>query len=237
MNVYIYIHICCINNWKSVFLNLYHAIQQSGLYDIINGIKCNILSTNTNDIVFFTELNDSKIEILGIHKDLQAYETPTINLLYEHALREDFYVLYIHTKGVKHNNTNIHVNDWVTYLTYFNIQKYDTCIQSLQEYDTVGVNLHVAKNNEEPETHYSGNFWWSKSEYIKTLQPCVYTKYISPEVWLTKTNSGKYLSLWNSNVNHYAQRYEEHKYRTGNDMKNTIIVQAKKHKNKYRWLL
>lgn len=209
MNIYIYIHICCINNWKSIFSKLYYTIKQSGLYDIIKGIKCNILSSDPHNILFFTELNDSKLEILGIDNNLNAYETPTINLLYEHALREDFYVLYIHTKGVKHNDTNINVTDWVNYLTYFNIQKYDTCIQSLTEYDTVGVNLHIGKD----DTHYSGNFWWAKSDYIKKLNPCVYNNYVSPEFWLTEKNIGKYLSLWNSNVNHYRQRYEEHKYR------------------------
>ena len=138
------------------------------------------------------------------------YETPTINLLYQHSLQEDldFNVLYLHTKGVKHNNNNVNVNDWIDYLTYFNITKYETCINYLQEYDAVGVNLQ----NGNVETHYSGNFWWTKSQYIKKLTKCEYKNYNSPEFWLTEKNTGKYLSLWNSNINHYSQRYEEHNY-------------------------
>jgi hypothetical protein len=209
MNVYVYIHICCINNWKNAFTKLYSNIKNSGLYDVIKGIKCNILTKNNDDASFFYNLNDSKIEILGIHNDLNLYETPTINLLHEHALHEDFYVLYIHTKGVKHNDGNINVIDWINYLTYFNIQKYDTCIKHLLEYDTVGVNLNI----HDICTHYSGNFWWSKSEYIKKLDKCIYINYNSPEFWLTEKKIGKYLSLWNSNVNnHYDERYEEHNY-------------------------
>lgn len=203
MNIYIYIHICCINNWEKVFTKLYFNIKNSGLYNIIKGIKCNILSKNNNDILFFKDLNDSKIEILGLHNNIDLYETPTINLLHE-----DFYVLYIHTKGIKHNDTNINVTDWINFLIYFNIQKYETCIKSLLDYDTVGVNLHISDKN----THYSGNFWWSKSEYIKKLEKCIYKQYISPELWLTENNLGKYLSLWDSRVDHYIQRYEEHNY-------------------------
>jgi len=210
MNIYIYIHICCINNWKNIFSKLYLNIKDSGLYNIIKGIKCNILSKNNLDLLFFKDLNDSKIEILGINNKMNLYETPTLNLLYEHALKEDFYVLYIHTKGVKHNDLNINVTDWINYLIYFNIKKYDICIKSLLEYDTVGVNLHLG--NKKTPSHYSGNFWWSKSEYIKKLEKCIYKKYTSTEVWITEKEIGKYLSLWNSNINHYDMRYEEHNY-------------------------
>jgi len=209
MNIYIYIHVCCINNWKDIFMKLYSTIQTSGLYDIITRIKCNLLSINNLDVLFFNDLNDSKIQILGIDNNLDLYETPTINLLHEHALHEDFYVLYIHTKGVKHNDMNIYINDWVTYLTYFNIEKHANCLQSLVENDTVGVNLHIGETN----THYSGNFWWSKSEYIRKLDKCVYNQYISTELWLTEKNIGNYVSLWNSEINHYNQRYEEHNYK------------------------
>ena len=207
MVVYIYIHVCCINNWKDVFLKLYSEIKTSGLYDKIKCIKCNILTRNSNDALFFANLD--KIEIIGMHNNLDLYETPTINLLYEHALREDFYVLYMHTKGIKSNGSNQNITDWVNYLTYFNVKKHDVCIKSLSEYDAVGVNLHNGKTY---PVHYSGNFWWSKSEYIRKVGICVYRHYNSPEFWLTEQNTGKYLSLWNSNINHYETPYKEDKY-------------------------
>lgn len=210
MKIYIYIHVCCINNWKQVFTELHSNIHKSGLYKIITSIKCNILSTDDHDMLFFNNLHDSKIEILGIHNDLSVYETPTINMLYDHSWKEEFYVLYLHTKGVRHNNTNINVIDWINFLMYFNIKRYETCVKNLLEYDTVGVNLHIA--DETAPTHYSGNFWWSKSEYIRKLGKCVYTHYTSPEMWITEKDIGKNLCLWKSNVNHYNERYEEDIY-------------------------
>lgn len=206
--IYIYLHICCINNWKEIVANLYNTIKETGLLDKVAAIKCNVLTKDPTDVDYFKKWD--KIEIIGIQDDLELYETPTINLLHEHALKEDFYVLYLHTKGVKHNGGLIYVIDWVNYLIHFNIRKHETCIASLSEYDTVGVNLHRGHGN----THYSGNFWWSTSKYIRTLAKCVYSDYISPELWLTVENKGSYLSLWDSNTNHYAERYEAHQYCT-----------------------
>ena len=199
---YVYIHVCCINNWKQVFTMLLNKIKTTGLYDNIREIRCGILGKY--DIAFF---NDPKINIIYNSSDMTLYETPTINLLHQHSLEEDFNVLYIHTKGVKTNGENANVNDWTNYLCYFNIGHHATNVRLLHEYDCVGVNLQG-----DSPFHYSGNYWWSKSQYIRNLEKCVYTQYCSPEFWLTEKKLGTYVSLWNSNVNHYHQSYSEDNY-------------------------
>lgn len=42
MNNYIYIHVCCINNWTDIFNNILYDIKNSELYHKIKKIKCNI---------------------------------------------------------------------------------------------------------------------------------------------------------------------------------------------------
>ncbi len=206
MNTYIYFHVCCLSNWQDIFKQLIADIKDSGLYYKINEIRCNVLTTNYQYIHWLSEY-DSKIKIIGASDNLSLFETPTINLLYEHSQTEDFNVLYIHTKGIRHTN-NPCITDWVKYLTYFNIYRHDICIDEIANYDVVGVNLQ-----DEPVLHFSGNFWWSKSQYIRTLGPCNYIHYNSPEFWITEQKKGKYLSLWLSNTDHYHSRYEENKYK------------------------
>jgi hypothetical protein len=181
-----------------------HDIKQSGLYHKVHEIRCNVLSETYDDFCVF---NIDKIKVIGVSSNLGLYETSTLKLLHEHSFIEDFNVLYLHTKGIRHNNTNINVTDWTKYLSYFNIYKHDVCISELSNYDAVGVNLE-----DTPNLHYSGNFWWSKSTYIKKLDLPVQTEYNSPEFWLTKSKISNYLSLWNSNINHYDQRYTEDNY-------------------------
>jgi hypothetical protein len=52
MNTYIYIHVCCINNWKEIFNKLLFDIKESKLYDKVTKIRCNILTKNNNNLSF-----------------------------------------------------------------------------------------------------------------------------------------------------------------------------------------
>ena len=209
MKVYVYLHVCCINNWKEITTKLFTALRESGLHDAMTRLRCNLLTTNPEDADWFTAWGDEKLELLGINSCLEHYETPTLCRLHEHAQQEDAYFLYLHTKGVKHRGEFPSITDWVEYLTYFMVYRHETCRAALATYDTVGVNLHRSEHT----THYSGNFWWSKSSYLRTLEPCVYVDYWSPEFWITCKNQGNYLSLWDSHINHYVHRYEPRHYR------------------------
>ena len=203
MKTYIYIHICCVNNWIKIVEDLLSQIKSSGLYEKVDKIRCVLLTTNGVPDELF---RDKKIELVGVYSNLNLYEQATLHHLHEAALTEEFNVLYLHSKGVRHNNKNPCIQDWVNVLSYFNIQKHETCIKSLEEYDTVGINL-----SSDPCIHYSGNFWWSKSSYIRTLTKCTYTCYNSPEFWITSI-PGKFLNLWTSGVNHYKERYPSSLY-------------------------
>jgi len=205
MKVVVYLHVCCIHNWEAVLTKLLTDIKTSGLYDKVDKIRCAILTQHgISDTLF----QDPKIELISVQRNLNLYEIATLHPLFDHAQKEDFYVLYLHTKGVRHNNQNPCINDWVDYLAYFNIEQHETCLQGLETHDVVGVNLQ-----HEPCTHYSGNFWWSKASYLRTLQKCVYTCYNSPEFWVTSGN-GKFLNLASSGVNHYNERYPPSVYRS-----------------------
>ena len=84
--IYIYIHICTINNWLDVFTNLIMNIKKSGLYDIIREIRCFCLSTLDK----FPEIfNDKKIIIVKQNPRFELYERFTLNNLYE-KLRDRF---------------------------------------------------------------------------------------------------------------------------------------------------
>jgi hypothetical protein len=201
MKKYIYIHIAFINHWLTVFSLLIEKIKTSGLYDVVDEIRLGILG------ICNLSIEDPKFKIRGSSPDLSLHETFTLNLLHMDSSIEDFEVLYIHTKGVrKPNNSN--VVSWTNYLIYFNIEKWSACCNLLQEYDCVGVNLLA-----EPKPHYSGNFWWSKSSYIRQLQPCKQDTYYSPEYWIGTVSAGKKAALWNSKCRHYLIPYAEELYK------------------------
>lgn len=200
--MYIYIHVCCIGNYLDVFNELIQKIKDSGLYDKVKEIRCCVLGNST--ILFH-----DKIVLRKNSLDLNLYEAFTINTIKEDAQKEEFNVLYLHTKGVTkcYSTQYINIKSWVDYMTYFNIHQHEKCVALLNENDTVGVNINI-----KPELHYSGNFWWSKSSYLNKLGECTIKTYNSPEFWLTEKKIGKYVSLWYSNVNHYMEYYHESNY-------------------------
>lgn len=228
----IYFHICCINNWKEIVMDIFSQIYASGLYDAVDEIRCVMLGPITNLEIMERRipfLKDPKVRVIHISKSLKMREVFTINCIWNDAQNEDFNVLYLHSKGVTHNGTNSNVKDWVQLLLHFNVHRYDECLEQLKTCDTVGINLRRT-----PEIHYSGNFWWSKSSYIKTLNRCIDNSYNAPEFWITDSDKGRFVSLWNSvtivdsrainKFSHYKKKYPAYLYDTKPSMISVITI-------------
>jgi len=202
MKTIIYIHICCINNYKELVLEHLEKIKESGLYDVVDEIRFCVLGQIDETLI------KDKIKLWAYSNDNSLYEKFTINTIRNDCMKEDMNVLYLHTKGVTKPNNKM-VKSWVDYLCYFNIGQYKKCLELLETNDTVGVNL---QDIHWQQLHYSGNFWWSKSQYIKKLGVCPNQHYNDPEFWLTKDRVGKYISLWHSNCPHYSAIYPPENY-------------------------
>jgi len=190
-------------NYEEVVKNTINKIADSDLYIEADSINVCLLKKN-----YSIDLNKySKIKIIYESSNFEEFEYPTLIRLYEHAIAEDGYFLYIHTKGVSDQTNGTCSSDWRNYMEYFTIEKWRTCIKLLEDYDAVGVNY---KN--EPYKHYSGNFWWSKSSYIKTLErPKKTNNRFEYEAWIASGNINP-CSLHNSNINHYHNQYPRSLY-------------------------
>lgn len=202
--IYVYYHVCCIANWRVIMSRMLFKLRNSGLYDSIDEIRITVLGNKYNlaDKLF----KDPKINIRFHSEDTSLYERPGLNQMIEDAQTEEFYALYLHSKGVKneeHCKRQNPVYDWGEYMFYFTIYKYKTCIEELQQgARAVGCNLQERG----APLHYSGNFWWSKSDHIKNLPKIVDTYYNTPE-FLISSIDGVYKSLWHSEVDQYHTLY------------------------------
>jgi hypothetical protein len=220
--IFIYYHVCLINNWEEVTNKIFQEINKSGLIDIIENLFIFILGDITKDncqkIKKITQMNPKYI-IKKFSKEIQLYERFTLNSLLDDCKNKyvNCKILYLHSKGITRPNYP-NVEDWVNYLIYFNVKQHRECINLLDKYDTCSVNLV-----DKPAIHYSGNFWWANSEYIKIINPlrilnnqnfsrAEYIKYyLEPEMWIC-SKIKKAISLHNSNLNHYNEKYKLDSY-------------------------
>jgi hypothetical protein len=111
-------------------------------------------------------LEDPKFDLFAT-PNIEDYEFPTLARVWRQA-QEDrgaFLCYYLHTKGASLVATRRRApaNAWRIYMEYFNIERWRDCVAALREYETCGVEL------QSNESHYSGNFWWATSEYVRKL--------------------------------------------------------------------
>lgn len=201
-------HICTVNNWKEIVKRLFDRIRSSGLYDKIDELRYSLLGdyNSLQDDMF----KDPKFHNILYSPQIDLYESVTINKIWYAAQEEEeFNVLYLHSKGVSYNGKDQRILKWVEYLTYFNIDRHEDCIEQLKENDVVGVNIFNYIM-----IHYSGNFWWAKSSYIKkSTQFCVNYTYNAPEYWITLSRDGTYVNLFHLQDNFANMKLSEEDYK------------------------
>lgn len=171
--IIIYYHIAEIGNWENIVIEQFKMLKSSGLYDKCIEIRVGFLG-NINNILPYL---NNKIRLYYHSKNVKEFEHPTINNLLSFAkdTYDEYSILYIHNKGSSSGINNTHVHNWRRLMMYYLVEQHRKCLHYLNTYDTVGCNLCESKNytckilNEKHNYHYSGNFWWSKTSYIKKL--------------------------------------------------------------------
>ena len=213
MKKYCFIHSCNLPINKLNNLNyLIERIINSKLIDELEEIFIYNIGIPINNNPY----NNKKINITNYSNNLYLFENPTINKIKSFSENNpDCYILYLHTKGIIYDQTTLFyskINDWIELMIHFLIDKYQITFDKFNEnYDTTGCNLNDDKSNPK---HYSGNFWWSKSNYIKTLPYVneINANKMTPEFWLLQNINVNCYVLHNSNIDHYIENYPKNLY-------------------------
>ena len=165
----IFSHIIDTPDSLMIFNNQFSLIKETGLLELADKIY---LCVNGEVSKFDTiqELANQyhNVEMIHTNTSIEHYEYPTLNFLKENIDNDtDSYILYFHVKGASKNESK-DIRNWRFLLEYYNIIKYQTCIDYLNKgYDTVGILYREGFHSQ--WLHYSGNFWWANSNHIKRL--------------------------------------------------------------------
>ena len=106
------------------------------------------------------------------------FEGPTLQQLHNQSLSEDFFALYIHTKGVVVQSSPS-VAAWRQILNHYLISNWPENVKLLNDYQVVAVNDSRTEN----AAIVSGNFFWARSDYIRSLPDPVHTHLYDPSVF------------------------------------------------------
>jgi len=171
-----------LDNWYEIINEQINKLVGSELFKNTDKLYVRVFYNKESDLCKFKELfNDNpKIEITSTNKN--EHEYGILKIIESCSNVDNFNCYYFHSKGVsitsetmKKHKLNISyqqmkdsIESWRRYMEYFLIDRYEDCIKNLDDgFDACGVQLRGTPRKD--SLHFSGNFWWSKSEYINTL--------------------------------------------------------------------
>jgi hypothetical protein len=233
-NIKIYIHVSELSGWQQVLDQQYLLIQSSGLLDAADTVfLCGNGQSNTF-IPWMKKQTSEKLMYAHCNPHSAFYEYPTLNFLHSQARDpgDAYQILYIHLKGLSRPADQC-MTDWRNFLQWAVIERWQECVQLLADHDCVGANWET-----EPWPHFSGNFWWARSDYVATLPALIHpedcmnqnrtlfkTHYdggppywrFDMEAWIGSGNP-RYKQIAKSfaiGAQHYNTPYPAHLYRSG----------------------
>jgi len=172
--VFVFWHVCSMNNWRDIALDQYETIRSSGLLDRAEGVFVTYLGPEREDVAWL-EAKSKKIRVENHSPQFNHYERMCLNGLKDWSEGNDGLVLYLHTKGVSRVQQKGNVWKWRKLLEYFLVENHERCTEKMADLDTLGGNLcsinRKPKDLDRPghSLHYSGNFWWARTAHLRSL--------------------------------------------------------------------
>jgi len=209
--VYVYYHIYTTEGVEHIIVEQLKLIKKYFDFPYILNVGISIANQNEsieNILKKFDKVRDVRAN---------GNEFVTLDLIEndKQKFRNSDYIFYIHTKGasrIKNDNYNCMIA-WRHYMNYFNIQKTNNVFKIFKktDYNTFGCNF-IDSNN---KPHYSGNFWWAKASYLKTIDVSNIDKSIRDNAECSYIQLGKDWKPYcvhNSNENLYKCVFQKNKY-------------------------
>jgi hypothetical protein len=161
--VHIYYHIYAIDGVESIIDEQISLIEKHFDFPYILNVGISLAEENKS-IYHLLERFENIRDIRA-----KGNEFTTLELIEKDTEKfaDSDYILYFHTKGAsKQDNTN--VISWRHLMNYFNIEKAKNVFKLFEktDFNTYGVLFGTAGK----WRIYSGNFWWAKASYLKTIE-------------------------------------------------------------------
>lgn len=187
-----------VNHFLEIVQEQVDEIMRSELYEASEQIRVGCLGTEENKsllVDLLARYPKFTVDYFGLNTG--EFEFCTLRMMKEDSNgKEPFHAFYLHTKGVSYpkEQTQAYIggNYWRHYMNYYNIVLWQDCVKILERgNETCGVKFLTANDIPAHLPHYSGNFYWAQSLYIKKLPmigpPLSQDRY-EAEFWIGRKN-------------------------------------------------
>ena len=156
-------HIYLINHWYSIILDQLRILLISGLYDQCEEINISCIGDEIQKTYLeqFILTPYPKLKLKFYSNKAELYEFPALRLIEED--NSEYLGFYFHLKAVT-RPFDLMQNHWRSWLNEMILNRWEENKNRVENnYDVSSVNYFTNPD------HFSGNFWWFNSQYIKSL--------------------------------------------------------------------
>ena len=152
----------------------FKLLEDVGLLHQFDDVKISVITNDEDKLKAFVRLISTfrKVE-LDVYMNSPDAENVMSQKMWKESQDGDYQMLYLHSKGITSVDNHLKYGDasvfknyyyWRHFLNWGVIEKWKDCVLALSSHDLAGVNYF-----DEPSRHFSGNFWWANSSYIRNL--------------------------------------------------------------------
>jgi hypothetical protein len=164
--VHIYYHIYATDGVESIIDEQLNLIKKHFDFPYILNVGIALATQNQS----ISHIFDKVKNIRDVRTSGNEFVTLDLIEKDKNKFGDSDYILYLHTKGAsKQNNAGYNsIISWRHLMNYYNIELNKKVFNIFEKttYNTYGVLLGKAGNWK----IYSGNFWWAKASYLKTIE-------------------------------------------------------------------
>jgi len=198
-DVVAYYHLATMNHYPMVNWEILGLLKYARLLHRIKALKIGVVGDGKVVLPY----EDPKIQIRHFG-DIGKYEYPTMMWLEADARNGfDGDMLYFANVGVSHAmEREDYYPGWRHLCCHYCLVEWQRCLKELESHDCVSIEWQT-----DPCRHFSGSFWWARSEYIRTLpdlntagrqygHDMVRSPRHGTEFWIGMNDDVKYKSLF-----------------------------------------
>ena len=172
-------HVYADGDWLTPATEHFEELRVSGLLDELDGIYLGVVGSRENRRKVKRALRHHVVV-----EAVEGWEQVTLNKLHDFCQTDDGAVLYAHTKGAWSRDELARV--WRVSMTHDVVTRWRECVHGLAKVQAAGPFWLKSWEPEHAnhESFFAGNFWWARSDYVRTLEPVGLENRFQAEGWV-----------------------------------------------------
>jgi hypothetical protein len=172
-------HVYADGDWFTPAVEHLEELVVSGLIDNLDDMFLGIVGSPANR-------KKVKFELPGVvvAEADEGWEQVTLKEVHKYVQESDDAIFYAHTKGA--GSKSPLATNWRVSMTNDTVTRWQECVTALRDHDAAGPFWlkSVEQEHAEHDFFFAGNFWWARSDYVRTLPPVKTENRFQAEGWI-----------------------------------------------------